>query len=243
MTEVAAGEATPPVESVAAPEAPPEPAAPPPAPAPAPASAPTEEDTEDQPWVLQLGNYLSGKSSAESSSDPLVLRVGTYLAKKKPGPWSILANEKPDDPMVSAARLLVLCLLCKCLTCHLDTPRRRRCGWGPSSTRLSPSRSSTAVRSQRTRWSCVWAIISLAPPPRVPAHRQPNRLLLLLLLLSPRKQPCLRLPRSPCLPSRRRHRHPRRQQRRRVESLHYRPSPAPLSCTILGHPAPLINHR
>ena len=104
--EVAAGAdaAAPPVESVAAPAAPPEPVAASPPPAPSPASAPAEEDTEDQPWVLRLGNYLSGKSSAESSSDPLVLRVGTYLAKKKPGPWSILANEKPDDPMVSAAR-------------------------------------------------------------------------------------------------------------------------------------------
>ena len=65
------------------------------------ARTPPPDEDPDAPWVLRLGNYLSGKSTS-AESDPLVLRLGNYLHKKKPGPWSILANEKPDDPMVSA---------------------------------------------------------------------------------------------------------------------------------------------
>ena len=40
---------------------------------------------------------------AEGFSVPAVLRLGTYLHDKQPGPWSILANEKPHDPLVSSA--------------------------------------------------------------------------------------------------------------------------------------------
>lgn len=58
-------------------------------------------DSAKDPWVLRLGTYLRGeKKEKEESPDPWALRLGNYLREKKPGPWSILANEKPDDPMV-----------------------------------------------------------------------------------------------------------------------------------------------
>ena len=82
-------------------------AAPPPA---APPTAPTPEATAESagsdPWVLRLGNYLLNKKDPDAKSSgptPWAVQLGTYLEEKRPGPWSILANEKPHDPMVSAA--------------------------------------------------------------------------------------------------------------------------------------------
>lgn len=35
----------------------------------------------------------------KDSELPWAVRLGSYLKEKKPGPWSLLANEKPDDPL------------------------------------------------------------------------------------------------------------------------------------------------
>jgi len=88
--------------SAAAPPAAAEPAAEPPPP-------PSAEDvvhgehqdvgSGSEPWVLRLGTYLNGKSLAEEPSEPWAVRLGNYLRDKRPGPWSILANERPHDPM------------------------------------------------------------------------------------------------------------------------------------------------
>ena len=62
------------------------------------------------PWVLRLGNYLLNKKdpAADASEEtPWAVRLGTYLEEKRPGPWSILANEKPHDPLVRPAHLLL----------------------------------------------------------------------------------------------------------------------------------------
>ena len=64
--------------------------------------APEEESDPKAPWVLRLGNYLT-RAKSSTPSVPAVLRLGTYLHDKQPGPWSILANEKPHDPLVSSA--------------------------------------------------------------------------------------------------------------------------------------------
>ena len=57
-----------------------------------------------QPWVLRLGNYLGGAPSEPSDGDDddrgWAVRLGSYLSENQPGPWSIIANEKPQDPLV-----------------------------------------------------------------------------------------------------------------------------------------------
>ena len=53
------------------------------------------------PWVLRLGNYLKGYKSAEPQ-EPWSVRLGNYLNEQKPGPWSLVANERPQDPLVRA---------------------------------------------------------------------------------------------------------------------------------------------
>ncbi|KAL1503757.1 hypothetical protein AB1Y20_012226 [Prymnesium parvum] len=62
-----------------------------------------QQGDPSQPWVLRLGNYLlRGKDEAAATAvprEPWALRLGKYLDEKRPGPWSILANEKPHDPM------------------------------------------------------------------------------------------------------------------------------------------------
>ena len=68
-----------------------------------PAAQPSEGAAGSDPWVLRLGNYLLNKKepAADASEEtPWAVRLGTYLEEKRPGPWSILANEKPHDPMV-----------------------------------------------------------------------------------------------------------------------------------------------
>ena len=91
-------------EPVAVPPPPAAVAKPPPAAA---ADAPEEESDPSSPWVLRLGNYLTGKGRDPSKpAVPVVLRLGNYLHDKQPGPWSILANEKPHDPLVSCAPTL-----------------------------------------------------------------------------------------------------------------------------------------
>jgi hypothetical protein len=105
-----------------------EPAAvgPPPA-APDDASEPVQDD-DSKPWALRLGKcsdllssclacghlnksriageYLQRRATGEpdesAESQPWALRLGTYLSEKKPGPWSLIANDKPQDPLVSA---------------------------------------------------------------------------------------------------------------------------------------------
>src|SRR6056297_2388430 len=57
------------------------------------------------------GEYLqrraTGEPDAESEeSQPWALRLGTYLSEKKPGPWSLVANDRPQDPLVSACSLV-----------------------------------------------------------------------------------------------------------------------------------------
>lgn len=54
------------------------------------------------PWVLRLGNFLlkNKDNTSETECQPWAVRLGTYLEEKRPGPWSVLANEKPHDPMV-----------------------------------------------------------------------------------------------------------------------------------------------
>ena len=99
-----AGGPTPTAEPVAAPAPAPAPPAPPEPPAPPPAPPELPEEDPNAPWVLRLGNYLTGSTKPlPKSDDPLVLRIGNYLHEKQPGPWSILANEKPHDPMVRSA--------------------------------------------------------------------------------------------------------------------------------------------
>ena len=62
------------------------------------------EGAEATPWVLRLGNYLTkGKKEQqqeEDNSTPWAVKLGTYLKDRQPGPWSIIANEKPHDPLV-----------------------------------------------------------------------------------------------------------------------------------------------
>ena len=62
-----------------------------------------ESDRGDgsSPWVLRLGNYLTGQTAAPPSDDdkPWAVRLGSYLNERRPGPWSLIANEKPQDPL------------------------------------------------------------------------------------------------------------------------------------------------
>jgi hypothetical protein len=63
----------------------------------------SSKDDAGQPWVLRLGNYLTQPKSASTENEvPWTVRLGTYLNEQKPGPWSLIANEKPQDPLVCA---------------------------------------------------------------------------------------------------------------------------------------------
>lgn len=55
--------------------------------------------TEGEPWVLRLGNYLSKKPGDDTKAEGWAVSLGTYLKDQQPGPWSIIANEKPQDPL------------------------------------------------------------------------------------------------------------------------------------------------
>lgn len=52
--------------------------------------------------MLRLGNYLSGKEDTSATDDDRgwAVRLGSYLSERQPGPWSLIANEKPQDPLV-----------------------------------------------------------------------------------------------------------------------------------------------
>lgn len=73
----------------------------PPAPAPAPRGG-EDRTAGGGPWVLRLGNYLSGKEDTSATDDDRgwAVRLGSYLSERQPGPWSLIANEKPQDPLV-----------------------------------------------------------------------------------------------------------------------------------------------
>lgn len=73
----------------------------PPAPAPAPRGG-EDRSAGGGPWVLRLGNYLSGKEDNSATDDDRgwAVRLGSYLSERQPGPWSLIANEKPQDPLV-----------------------------------------------------------------------------------------------------------------------------------------------
>ena len=97
-------------------------------PPPAAVAEPEEESDPNSPWVLRLGNYLTGKGRDPSKpAVPVVLRLGNYLHDKQPGPWSILANEKPHDPLVSCTRD-PQSRLCRHLVRHLVHHRTIRHG-------------------------------------------------------------------------------------------------------------------
>ena len=55
---------------------------------------------EPKPWVLRLGNWLSRTSEETQDETPWAVRLGSYLNEKQPGPWSLVANEKPHDPLI-----------------------------------------------------------------------------------------------------------------------------------------------
>ena len=60
------------------------------------------DDSSSEPWVLRLGNYLTrpaGEKPDDASSTPWTVKLGNYLNERQPGPWSIIANEKPQDPL------------------------------------------------------------------------------------------------------------------------------------------------
>jgi len=62
----------------------------------------TPDGEEGEPWVLRLGNYLKGQkkeAAAPLEETPWAVKLGSYLNDRKPGPWSIIANEKPQDPL------------------------------------------------------------------------------------------------------------------------------------------------
>lgn len=63
----------------------------------------TPDEEEAEPWVLRLGNYLKGQkkeAAAPPEETPWAVKLGSYLNDRQPGPWSIIANEKPQDPLV-----------------------------------------------------------------------------------------------------------------------------------------------
>lgn len=64
------------------------------------ASAPraAAADTGGEGWVVSLGNYLSRKEP-DPDAKGWAVSLGTYLKERQPGPWSIIANEKPQDPL------------------------------------------------------------------------------------------------------------------------------------------------
>ena len=55
--------------------------------------------SEGEPWVLRLGNYLSNPKDSDAESEPWAVSLGKYLNERKPGPWSLIANKKPQDPL------------------------------------------------------------------------------------------------------------------------------------------------
>jgi len=62
----------------------------------------TPDEEEAEPWVLRLGNYLKGQkkeAAAPPEETPWAVKLGSYLNDRQPGPWSIIANEKPQDPL------------------------------------------------------------------------------------------------------------------------------------------------
>ena len=68
----------------------------------APDVAPASEAEGGSPWVLRLGNYLQKRVNGEleaGDGTPWAVRLGTYLQENKPGPWSLVANERPQDPL------------------------------------------------------------------------------------------------------------------------------------------------
>jgi len=48
-----------------------------------------------------LQRRATGGVDENEQGEPWAVRLGTYLSEKKPGPWSLVANEKPHDPLVS----------------------------------------------------------------------------------------------------------------------------------------------
>ena len=54
---------------------------------------------EGEPWVLRLGNFLTKKKDAPKDETPWAVKLGTYLEERRPAPWTIIANEKPKDPL------------------------------------------------------------------------------------------------------------------------------------------------
>lgn len=66
------------------------------------AEAEQPQGGDAKPWVLRLGDYLNGSSGSKQESEPTpwAVRLGSYLNERQPGPWSLIANEKPQDPLV-----------------------------------------------------------------------------------------------------------------------------------------------
>ena len=56
-------------------------------------------DVEGEPWVLRLGNFLTKKKDEPKDETPWAVKLGTYLEERRPAPWTIIANEKPKDPL------------------------------------------------------------------------------------------------------------------------------------------------
>jgi len=147
------------------------------------------DSQEGKPWALKLGEYLQRRSKGEvtepdADAVPWAVQLGTYLREKQPGPWSLLANKKPQDPLVR----------CRSGACVASVGRRsgepsaplvrRRCASATSSTRPSPSKSSTRAatmlpassqRSQRIRW---YSGSETTCPARRRRRRAPGRHLL-----------------------------------------------------------------
>ena len=72
------------------------------------------DSQEGKPWALKLGEYLQRRSKGEvtepdADAVPWAVQLGTYLREKQPGPWSLLANEKPQDPLVRCRSGAWLC--------------------------------------------------------------------------------------------------------------------------------------
>lgn len=122
------------------------------------------DSQEGKPWALKLGEYLQRRSKGEvtepdADAVPWAVQLGTYLREKQPGPWSLLANEKPQDPLVRCRS--GACGSVEEAASPPHTLVHRRCASATSSTRPSPSKSSTRAatmlpassqRSQRIRW-------------------------------------------------------------------------------------------
>ena len=58
----------------------------------------------DAPWTMRLGHYLQYGETDEARAEReagggWAVKLGNYLQANKPGPWSLVANKKPDDPL------------------------------------------------------------------------------------------------------------------------------------------------